>query len=91
MKLIKLLLYYFLALLSIFFVGRVVLFSLYFERFADSDVNYWLTFLYGLKMDVIVVCGSLLLPVILLTLAPKQVKNTVNRFLTAYFIVVYAR
>jgi hypothetical protein len=79
--------YYFLALLSIFFVGRVVLFSLYFERFADSDVNYWLAFLYGLKMDVIVVCGSLLIPVILLTLAPKQVKNTVNRFLTAYFFV----
>ncbi|MCU7938799.1 MAG: LTA synthase family protein [gamma proteobacterium symbiont of Bathyaustriella thionipta] len=89
MRLIKILAYYFMVILSVFFVGRVVLFNLYFERFAQSDVNYWLAFLYGLKMDVIVVCASLLIPVILLTLAPKRMKNIVNQFLTAYFFIAF--
>ena len=89
MNLIKILLYYFMAFLSVFFIGRVVLFSLYFERFADSGVNYWLSFLYGLKMDVIVVCASLLIPVILLCLFPKQLKKFVNQFLTGYFLVLF--
>ena len=88
MNLIKILLYYFMAFLSIFFIGRVVLFRLYFERFADSGVTYWLSFLYGLKMDVIVVCASLLIPVILLCLFPKQLKKFVNQFLTGYFLVL---
>ncbi|MBE9526013.1 MAG: hypothetical protein IME94_03475 [Proteobacteria bacterium] len=74
MILIKTLFYYFLALLAIFFVGRVVLFSLYFERFAQSDVNYWLSFLYGLKMDVIIACASLIIPVILLCLSPRKIR-----------------
>lgn len=36
-------------MVSIFFIGRVSLFVIYFDRFKDSDVNYWLTFLYGLR------------------------------------------
>ena len=88
MKLIKPLVAYFFALLGIFFIGRVVLFSLYFERFANDDVNYWLSFLYGLKMDVIVVCVSLILPLILLALLPKQLKNLVNQILKIYFLLL---
>ena len=65
MKLVKILFYYFLAIVSIFFVGRAVLFALYFERFSKSDVNYWLTFLYGLRMDTIIACATLIIPLIL--------------------------
>lgn len=87
MKLVKILFYYFLAMVSIFFAGRAVLFALYFERFAQSDVNYWLTFLYGLRMDVIIACATLIVPLIVLTLLPKQAKNFANQFLTGYFLV----
>jgi len=86
-KLVKILFYYFLAMVSIFFAGRAVLFALYFERFAQSDVNYWLTFLYGLRMDVIIACAALIIPLIVLTLLPKQAKNFANQFLTGYFLV----
>lgn len=89
MKLIKTLFYYFLALVSLFFIGRAVLFALYFERFAQSDVNYWLTFLYGLRMDAIVACITLILPLIVLSFSPKQAKKFVSRLLTGYFLVVF--
>lgn len=88
MKLIKILSYYFLAMLSIFFVGRAVLFAIYFDRFSQSDVNYWLTFLYGLRMDTIIACTALVIPVILLCLFPKQAANFVNKFLSGYFLIV---
>ena len=89
MKLVKILFYYFLAIVSIFFVGRAVLFALYFERFSKSDVNYWLTFLYGLRMDTIIACATLIIPLILLSLSPKGAKKFVNQFLTGYFLVVF--
>ncbi len=88
MILIKCLFSYFILFLSIFFIGRVVLFSLYFERFAQDNVNYWLSFLYGLKMDMIIVCISMIIPVILLTLSPKKIQKIINTILTAYFFVV---
>jgi len=89
MKLVKILFYYFFAIVSIFFVGRAVLFALYFERFSQSNVNYWLTFLYGLRMDTIIVCATLIIPLILLSLSPKRAKKFVNQFLTGYFLVVF--
>ncbi|WP_198263380.1 LTA synthase family protein [sulfur-oxidizing endosymbiont of Gigantopelta aegis] len=89
MKLVKTLLYYFLALVSLFFIGRAALFALYFERFSQSDVNYWLSFLYGLKMDAIVACIVLILPMLLLTLMPKALKKIVDKFLTGYFLVIF--
>ncbi len=89
MKLIKTLFYYFLAFVSLFFIGRLVLFSLYFERFAQSDVNYWLSFLYGLKMDAIVASAALILPLILLSCLPKQTKKCVSQFLTTYFLIAF--
>ncbi|MCW8930404.1 MAG: LTA synthase family protein [Gammaproteobacteria bacterium] len=89
MKLIKTLLFYFLALVSLFFIGRVVLFTLYFDRFAQSDVNYWLSFLYGLRMDAIIACATLIIPVVLLTLFPRQAKKFVSTFLTGYFLIAF--
>jgi len=68
MKLIHVLFYNFLALVSLFFMGRLALFLIYFDRFSQSGVNYWLSFVYGLKMDIIVACIILIFPLILLTL-----------------------
>lgn len=89
MKLIKTLLYYYLAMVLIFFIGRAALFSFYFKRFSQDDVNYWLSFLYGLKMDTIIACATLIVPLILLCLFPKRTKKFVSRFLTAYFLVAF--
>ena len=86
MKLIKILMYYYLAFIALFFIGRATLFSIYYERFSHSDVNYWLSFLYGLKMDTIMACATLIIPLILLTLMPRRAMNFVNRFLTGYFL-----
>jgi len=53
MKIIKQLFKYYLYLISIFFIGRVALFILYFDRFENSGVEYWYSFIYGLRMDTI--------------------------------------
>jgi len=87
MKLVKVLFYYYLAFVALFFAGRVVLFTLYFERFSQTEVNYWLTFLYGLRMDTIIASAALIIPLILLSLFPKRLAGLVNRFLTGYFLV----
>ena len=87
MRLIKTLFYYYLAIVGIFFTGRAVLFAIYYDRFTQSDVNYWLTFLYGLRMDSIVASATLLIPLIMLSLFPKALSKFVNRFLTGYFLV----
>ena len=86
MKILKVLFYYYLAFIALFFAGRVVLFTLYFDRFSQSDVNYWLTFLYGLRMDTIIASATLIIPLIMLTLFPGRAQHFVNRFLTGYFL-----
>ena len=89
MKLVRILFYYYLALVSLFFVGRVVLFTIYFDRFSQSDVNYWMSFLYGLKMDTIIACATLIIPLILLSLFPEKLKKSISQFLTGYFLLVF--
>jgi phosphoglycerol transferase MdoB-like AlkP superfamily enzyme len=72
----------------IFFVGRVSLFVLYFDQFKDSGVNYWLTFIYGLRMDTITASILLVIPLILLTLSPKFLTTIIDKFLRYYFLIV---
>ncbi len=79
---------YYLAMITIFFIGRVALFALYFDRFADDNVNYWLSFLYGLKMDTIVASMLLVIPLIVLTFSPKFLAKISNAFLRLYFLIV---
>jgi phosphoglycerol transferase MdoB-like AlkP superfamily enzyme len=83
----KLLKYYFL-IIFIFFIGRLALFGLYFERFSDSQINYYLSFLYGLKMDTIVASMLLVIPLILLSFSPNAIKGVTNFIVRIYFLVV---
>ena len=46
-------------------MGRLSLFIIYFDRFKDSDVNYWLSFIYGLRMDTIALFAFVLIPILL--------------------------
>lgn len=81
---------YYFFIVALFFIGRMTLFILYFDNFKDSGVSYWLTFIYGLRMDTIVASVLLLLPLILLSLTPATVKGFVDKFLKYYFLVVFS-
>jgi len=88
MPILKKLFKYYLAIIAIFTIGRTALFLLYFDRFSKDDVNYWLSFLYGLKMDTIVASMLLVIPLILLTFTPKNMAKLTNFILRGYFLVV---
>ena len=88
MNLIKQLFKYYIYMIVVFFIGRVTLFVLYFDRFSNDDVNYWLTFIYGLKMDTMTASILLVIPMFLLTLSPKFLSNIVNKFLKYYFMLI---
>ncbi len=88
MILIKLLLKYYVATLILFSVGRLTLFVLYFDRFKGEDVNYWMTFIYGLRMDIIFTSMLFVIPVLLLTLSPNRIKRFSAGFIKYYLLVV---
>jgi len=88
MPILKKLFNYYLAIISIFLIGRVALFALYFDRFATDDVNYYLSFLYGLKMDTIVASMLLIIPLIILTFTPSNLSRFSNFLLRSYFLIV---
>ena len=87
MKIVEQLLKYYICMISLFFLGRVSLFILYFDRFKNSNINYWLTFLYGLRMDTIVVSMLLVAPLILFTLMPQKIKESITSFLRLYCFI----
>ncbi|VAY87199.1 Phosphoglycerol transferase I [hydrothermal vent metagenome] len=79
---------YYLYMIIVFFIGRLSLFIIYFDKLQNSDTNYWLTFIYGLRMDTIVASTLLIIPMFLLTLSPTIIKNFTNLFLKYYFLIV---
>jgi len=88
MRIVKKLFKYYLLMIMIFLIGRMTLFVLYFDRFNNDNVNYWLTFLHGLRMDTMMASYLLVIPLILLTLTPKRIANIVNQILKYYFIII---
>lgn len=78
--------------MGIFFSGRIFLFAIYFNRFKDSDSNYWLTFMYGLRLDTIVSSILLVIPLLVLTVIPpaKMIEQAGNYFLKIYFLLISA-
>jgi phosphoglycerol transferase MdoB-like AlkP superfamily enzyme len=90
MSIAKKLFKYYLSMIALFFIGRLALFTLYFDRFVNDDVNYWLSFLYGLKMDTIIASVLLIVPLIVLSFSPTFLARISNAFLRLYFLVVFA-
>jgi len=88
MGIVKKLFIFYLYTTIIFFVGRVVLFTIYFNRLNDSDVSCWLTFLYGLRMDTIVSSVFLIIPVLLLTLSPPALVKISNKIFAYYSLII---
>ena len=90
MLIIKQLFKYYIYMISIFLIGRVALFIIYFDKLSESDSSIWLSFIYGLRMDTIVTGILLAIPLIVLTLFPKVLKSFSEIFLKYYFLVVLA-
>ena len=90
MKILSKLLKYYLTMILVFFIGRLGLLLWQFERFEHSDVNYWLSFLYGLKMDTMVASMLLIIPLIVLSFTPANLAKFANTLLRVYFVTVFA-
>ena len=84
----KLLIIYF-GFVGLFFLGRLGLFSLYFERIIHSNTEYWWSFLYGLRMDTMVASLFLLIPAMLLLLLPSRLKQFANSSLRLYLLLIF--
>lgn len=80
---------YYLYIVLAFFIGRILLFIIYFDRFSDDNVDYMLCFIYGLRMDTIAASYLLIIPLILLSFMPQGISSIVDKILRLYFAIVF--
>ena len=78
----------YLYMIIVFFIGRLTLFVLYFDKIQNTDSSYWFTFLYGLRMDTITASLLLVVPMLLLTLSSPKLHKFINIFLKYYFLII---
>lgn len=72
----------------ILFTGRLVLFNIYLDRFNEiSFGESLLSFVYGLRMDTILICMLLVIPTILLSIAPKNWSKIVSKIVKFYVLL----
>lgn len=89
MKLFKYLIKNYLLMISIFFISRVILFFNYQEQFQEENINIYLTFLYGLRMDTIISSMLLVIPLLILCFTPKLFSKLADKVLGFYFLAVF--
>jgi phosphoglycerol transferase MdoB-like AlkP superfamily enzyme len=82
----ELIVFYFLFI-AIFFIGRGLLFVLYYDRIVDAGVNHWYGFLLGLQMDTIVAFIILTIPVLLLFTMPNILGRLTRLFIRVYLLL----
>lgn len=88
MKLIKELLKVYILFITIFFIGRVFFYLIYFDRLNDISISQsLLTFIYGLRMDTIIISIILIIPTICLTIFKKEFSKIISKFLNFYILV----
>jgi len=87
MTIVKQLVRYYLYFISVFFIGRLILFSQYFDRLSAADVSYWLNFLYGFRLDTIMGLALLVAPLLLLTITPKLMAKIANK-INSYYVLI---
>jgi phosphoglycerol transferase MdoB-like AlkP superfamily enzyme len=88
MEIIRQLFKHYLYLIAIFFIGRLSLFIWQFDRFSEVNESYWLSFVYGLKMDTILALALLFPVLFLLTLSPKFISKLVDKLVVYYYLIV---
>lgn len=72
---------------GIFFIGRALLFVLYYDRIVEADVNHWFSFVLGLQMDTIIASIILTIPVLMLFTLPKIFAAFTRFFIRIYFLL----
>jgi hypothetical protein len=88
MEIIRQLFKHYFYLIAVFFIGRLSLFIWQFDRFSEVNESYWLSFIYGLKMDTILALALLFPMLFLLTLSPKFIFKLVDKLIAYYYLII---
>lgn len=87
MRLFKELFKIYLLFIALFFLGRLGLYLLYFDRLSDiSFLESIVSFLYGLKLDTMTASIILILPALLITLTPQRFAKTAAAVISGYVL-----
>ena len=87
MKLIRELFKVYIIFAILFFIGRAIFYFLHFDRLSDITLSEsLLTFVYGLRMDTIVISIILVFPAIFLSLSPKMFSKYISKFLHIFIL-----
>lgn len=77
----------YLLFIALFFLGRLGLYGLYFDRLEDiSFTESLLSFLYGLKLDTMTASIILVIPALLLAITPQRGAKYVGRLISGYVL-----
>lgn len=78
----------YLLFITLFFLGRLGLYGLYFDRLDDiSFTESLFSFVYGLKFDTMTASIILIIPTLLLAITPQVLAKQMGRFLSGYILL----
>lgn len=88
MPILKELLKLYILFIILFFLGRLGLYVLYFDRLGDMTLaESLLSFVYGLKLDTMAVSIILVIPALVLSMVPRAFARFGKRFINGYVLV----
>lgn len=88
MTLFKELFKIYLLFIALFFLGRLGLYLLYFDRLGDISLAYsLLSFLYGLKLDTMTTSFILIVPAVFLAITPQKFATIISKLISGYVLI----
>lgn len=88
MRLFKELFKIYLLFITLFFLGRLGLYCLYFDRLSDiSTSQSLLSFLYGLKLDTMTTSYILIVPALFLIITPQLFAKAISKIVSGYVLI----
>ena len=77
----------YLLFITLFFLGRLGLYTLYFDRLGDiTFIESLLSFLYGLKLDTMTTSIIMVIPALILAITPQSLAHYASRLLNGYVL-----
>ncbi|MCL4430876.1 MAG: LTA synthase family protein [Epsilonproteobacteria bacterium] len=78
----------YLLFITLFFLGRLGLYFLYFDRLSDiSFAQSLLSFLYGLKLDTMTTSFILIVPAVFLAITPQKFATIISKLISGYVLI----
>jgi len=78
----------YLLFIALFFLGRLGLYGLYFDRLGDiSFAESLLSFMYGLKLDTMTISIILVIPALLMAITPQSLAAYSAKLINGYVLV----